>query len=77
MFPFNFIDPGKVKKLVRGGKFREREKREEERLIDGWRGEKKRTIKRHIPFNGRIKGWKAETEIRQIPIDHSGGQSEE
>lgn len=37
---------------------------------------KRGTIKRHIPFNGRIKGWKAETEIRQIPIDHSGGQSE-
>lgn len=77
MFPFNFIDAGKVKKLVRGKNLEREKKREEERLIDGWRGKKKRTIKRHIPFNGRIKGWKAETEIRQIPIDHSGGQSEE
>lgn len=76
MFPFNFIDVGEVKKLIRGGNFGGEKGRESDWLTVG-AARKRGTIKRHIPFNRRIKGWKAETEIRQIPIDHSGGQSEE
>lgn len=73
MFPFNFIDVGEVKKLIRRGNFGGEKRRESDWLTVG-AARKRGTIKRHIPFNGGIK---AETEIRQIPIDHSGGQSEE
>lgn len=49
MFPFNFIDVGEVKKLIRGEKFR-RGKRKGERLIDGWCGKKKRHDKKAHPL---------------------------